>query len=129
MSGRAEVVALGYELFNRGDWESTLDGLHEDVEWVDHPDLLEADTHRGREAVREFWRRFFEAWESARMDPEEIVEQGDVVRVRVHFTGHGRVSGLETDFRYDAFWTFRGGLIARVENRPGEDDPRPTAGR
>jgi ketosteroid isomerase-like protein len=59
-----------------------------------------ARTYRGREELREWFNEVEEAWESIRVEVEEITEAGDDrAFVGLFLTGRGAGSGVETELR------------------------------
>ena len=67
----------------------------------------------GLDQVRRVLEEFREAWESARMEPHEFIEAGDLVVVpgTQHLKGRG---GIEVVVRGTFVWTIRNGAIERV---------------
>jgi ketosteroid isomerase-like protein len=66
------------------------------IEWapVTHS-LLAADSYRGFDGVRRFWREFLSTWETYRVELLRFDETGDQVAVVVHIVG--RTHELEVD--------------------------------
>jgi ketosteroid isomerase-like protein len=56
-----------------------------------------------------------EAFEDFRLEPQEFVDAGDHVVVRVRFHGSGRESGVETEGRMHPVHTLRDGRVVRIE--------------
>jgi ketosteroid isomerase-like protein len=56
---------------------------------------------------------FHEAWESARLEPHEFIEAGDLVVVPLTQYVKGR-GGIEVVVRATNVWTIRNGAIERV---------------
>ena len=61
-----EVVMSGYDAVQRGDYESPLQVIDEDILWdmsgFGLPDL--AKVYRGHDGLREFWVAWLAAWET-----------------------------------------------------------------
>ena len=70
----------------------------------------------GPEQVRRFWEGLDETFEELRLDPQEFVDAGDRVAVRLRYYGRGKGSGaeLETEM-YHQVTTFRDGTMVRIE--------------
>src|SRR5215217_1355945 len=66
--------------------------------------------------VKRFWRGLDETFEELRLDPQESVDAGDRVAVRLRYYGRGKESGaeLETEM-YHQVTTFRDGTMVRME--------------
>ena len=80
------------------------------------PELQRSDSCRGPEEVKRFWRGLDETFEELRLDPQEAVDGGDRVAVRLRFYGRGKGSGAELDTEmYHQVTTFRDGTMVRIE--------------
>ena len=108
-----EIVKAWYDAFNREDWDAML---------KDAAPGFEVDFSRalgpwrgiyGLDQARRFGEEFREMWESARMEPHEFIEAGDLVVVpgTQHVKGRG---GIEVVVRGTAVWTIRNGAIERI---------------
>ena len=70
----------------------------------------------GIEAVKRFWKGLDETFEELRLDPQESMDAGDRVAVRLRFYGRGKGSGAEMDTEmYHQVTTFRDGTMVRIE--------------
>ena len=91
-----ELARLGYEAFNRGDFDALLDLCAPDIEWRDFA-TIDSDTVTGKVAVRAYFETVMEAWEQIRLEPEEIIDLGeDRVVVVSHLTGLARAAALRS---------------------------------
>src|SRR5512133_206087 len=69
----------------------------------EHPDLI-----RGKDAVTDFYRHYWGAWDDYFVEPTEIVDAGDDrVLVVYHERVRGRGSGVLFDRRFAALFTVR----------------------
>ena len=101
--------------YNRRDFETAMESFDPEVEWV-LPALQESDSCKGREEVLRFWAGLDETFEELRLDPQEFVDAGDQVAVRLRFYGRGKGSGAELDTEmYHQVSTFRDGTMVRIE--------------
>jgi ketosteroid isomerase-like protein len=86
--------------------------LDPEIEWdaSETPVLDISGVYRGIEAVREYWRVWFAAWEVLPYD-FEVVDAGDrVVALFDHQRMRGRSTGIEVPVpKYAAVMTFRDG--------------------
>jgi ketosteroid isomerase-like protein len=74
-----------------------------------------AERYLGHDGLREFDRTWASAWVSARYTPEELIDLGDRVVVRLRLTLRGARSGAEvTDVGGHVFY-FRDGLVVRQD--------------
>jgi ketosteroid isomerase-like protein len=67
----------------------------------------------GPDQARQVAREIRETWESARLEPHEFIEAGDLVVVPWAMHGRGR-DGIELVARATFVWTIRNGAIERI---------------
>jgi ketosteroid isomerase-like protein len=87
-----EIAYRDYELLSRGDIETWLQDLTEDVELHELPEIPDSAVYRGHDGVRKWAAGVQELVESWHWTPEEILhESGDtlLVRVRIDLVGRG----------------------------------------
>ena len=107
-----ERTRLGYEAFNRGDIDGTLDLCAPDIEWQDM--AIDTPPIQGRDALRSLFEEVRAPWDDIRREPEEIIDLGeDRVLVLFRTTGRGRASGIEVEARGADLLTLREGLLIR----------------
>jgi ketosteroid isomerase-like protein len=85
-----------------------------DIEWdISEIPLLDlVPVGRGRDAMRQWWGEFLEAWESARFPEYELVDAGDRVVLLLDQRMRGRSTGIEVAMGISAHVaTFKDGLI------------------
>ncbi len=113
-----EVVRRVYDAAIRRDAEGLLELYDPEVELDDSRtppgELSGGRVFRGREGVREAFRKYHEAWESIEDDCEELIDAGEHVISVVTSRGRGRASGAEVERTHYGVWTIRQGKIARV---------------
>ena len=108
-----EIVRANIDAYNREDW---------DAFFKDQAPGFELDFSRavgpwrgvfGLDQIRRVTQEFRETWESARMEPHEFIEAGDLVVVpsTMHVKGRG---GIEVVVRAAVVWTIRNGAIERM---------------
>jgi ketosteroid isomerase-like protein len=89
--------------------------FHPQVEWV-LPEHQAFDSCVGPDQIRLFWEGLDETMDELRLDPQEYVDAGDRVAVRLRHHGRGRGSGAEIDTElYHQVTTFRDGEIVRFD--------------
>jgi ketosteroid isomerase-like protein len=85
------------------------------VQWV-LPAHQQSDSGVGPDEVRRFWESLDETMEELRLDPQEFVDAGDRVAVRLRYFGRGKGSGVEIETEmYHQVTTFRDGIMVRIE--------------
>ena len=110
------MVRRGFEAVQSGDM-AMFDGLTTpDLVLVQPPEVPDAKTYEGPDAIIEAMEDWPKQWEDFRMDLTEIVDVADEVAVSVtRHRGRGKESGIEMDF--EVFYVSRGrdGKLARME--------------
>jgi ketosteroid isomerase-like protein len=108
--------AIGFlAAYNRRDFDAAVEFFDPEIEWV-LPPLQRADSCRGPEEVKRFWRGLDETFDELRLDPQETVDAGDRVAIRLRYQARGKGSGLEMESElYHQVATFRNGMMVRIE--------------
>jgi ketosteroid isomerase-like protein len=108
--------------YNRRDFDAAVEWFDPDIDWV-LPEHQRSDSCRGVAQVRRFWEGLDETFEELRLEPQETVDAGERVAVRLRFYGRGKGSGIEMDTEmYHQVTTFRGGRMVRIEYFPSWDE-------
>jgi ketosteroid isomerase-like protein len=103
------------DAYNRRDFHAAVQHFDPKVEWV-LPDDMEADSCHGPDEIIRFWEGLDETFDGLRLHPQEAVDCGDRVAVRLRHSGRGKASGIELDTElYHQVTTFRDGMIVRFE--------------
>jgi ketosteroid isomerase-like protein len=117
VSGNVELVQSALEAWNRREVDGLIEHVAEDVAWFEvtgRPESAGSEYH-GRERLRRSLETLFDAWETYRLQIEEIHDRGDRVVAIVREIARGRASGLEVDSRWGYVITVEDGEIARIE--------------
>jgi ketosteroid isomerase-like protein len=103
------------EAYNRRDFDAALCDCDPDVEWV-LPAHQAADSGVGHYQIRRFWEGLDETFDELKLVPQEYVDGGDRVAVRLRYYIIGKGSGVEMGSeRYHQVTTFRDGVLVRIE--------------
>jgi ketosteroid isomerase-like protein len=108
------IVRESMEAYNRRDFDTAVQVFDPEIEWLFPPEF-NAESCRGPEEIKRFWVGLDEAFEDLQLEPQEFVDAGDHVVVRVRFHGRGKESGVETEGGMHPVNTLRDGRIVRVE--------------
>ena len=113
MTDPQDVIRAAYRAFNDRDIDAALELMHPDVDW---PNAWEGGRVHGREAVRAYWTRQFEAI-SGQVEPEAFSEEADgSVTVEVHQVVHDAQSGeLLSDSWVRHRYRLEDGLVTRMD--------------
>jgi ketosteroid isomerase-like protein len=121
-SREVELVRGAYDAWNRGDLEDLCDRYSEAAEARPFlGDMLGANVFRGHAGIRRWYAEANDPWDRLIAEPEEIIEAGARIVVRVHATGVGQDSGATVDARFYHVITV-GEKIERVEACDDRED-------
>ena len=102
------------EAYNRRDFDAALQDCDPDVEWV-LPEHQSSDSGVGPYQIRRFWEGIDDTFDELQLRPQEYVDGGDRVAVRLRHYGRSK-SGVEMDTElYHQITTFRDGVMVRIE--------------
>jgi ketosteroid isomerase-like protein len=91
--------------------------LAPDIVWdISDSDSPMAGVYHGRDAVRDWWRRWVGAFSDWNSEVEQVFEKGDVVVFFAHEHGHGRTSGAWAEMKRANVWTFRGDQVVHFKS-------------
>ncbi len=115
-----DIMRRGYEAFNRGDIDTVLGLMDENIEWHE-PDvegLPEAGTHHGPEQVaRNVFQTAVEDYDDFQVTPEKFLDaEDDHVVVLGRFQGKGKETGKTLDAPFAHVWVLRDEKIASHQN-------------
>jgi ketosteroid isomerase-like protein len=103
------------DAYNRRDYDVALENCDPEVDWV-LPEHQASDSGKGHEDIRRFFDGLDETFDDLRLLPQEFVDGGDRVAVRLRHHALGKGSGIELDAElYHQVTTFEGGRIVRIE--------------
>jgi ketosteroid isomerase-like protein len=110
-----DLFLEGADAIRRGDVETVLDGVSEDVVWIAARSAVEGAYH-GHEGMRKFFADNNENFEVFEPRFEEVRDLGDRVLGIGRFRIRARGSGVETDFPVAGIATYREGKLVRWED-------------
>jgi ketosteroid isomerase-like protein len=71
-------------------------------------------TYRGHDGLRRWTQDLFSDLRNARLDVLEVIEDGDLMAVRMKLTAIGRASGIEGSFEWGSLVSVRDGDCVRA---------------
>jgi ketosteroid isomerase-like protein len=98
-----------------------------DIELHDRPDVPDGRVWRGMDGVRAFFAKTAESFDPIRWEPREFSPAGRHVVVRAHVIAYGASSGTPIEIDEAQLWTFRDGLLARLQAFPTVEEAYATA--
>ena len=110
-----QLVRNLYDAFGRGDIQTMLNALADDVDWYDPgpPAVAHAGRYRGREDVLRFFSRIGESLEIETFQPTEFIVQGDRVIALGSIRAKAKQTGLVYDNEWAMSWTLRDGRVTK----------------
>ena len=124
-----EILRRVNEAFNRRHVDDALQYLDPEVEL--HPGVQvpdEESRYLGREGVAEWFRSATEAWETITVEHNELIAvSGDRVLAVERWRFRGR-DGIELELELPNVYTFRDGLIVRIDGFTDKSEAREAAG-
>lgn len=123
-----ETLRLGYEAFNRGDWDGVFRAAHPDFELKTADRVTNPGTYRGPEEARRFFEDLFVPFEEVTSEPQKFFQRGNqiVVFVTVRSRPTGSVGVVEN--RIGHLWTMHDGKVLRLEIFPEREKALEAAG-
>jgi uncharacterized protein len=109
-----DLARIGYDAFARRDLDAVFELFDPEIEAHDPPEMPDAATHRGHEAVRRDWEQTYDLFEDFSIEVEETLDRGDDVIVFLRYRGRGRESGAEVEAAMTHVWTVRDGKAIRL---------------
>jgi ketosteroid isomerase-like protein len=120
MDERLEVVQRVYRTFNKGEFDMSV--VQPNVCVIQASEILgTAGEFHGHEGARRMWNELQEAFDPVSFEPEKHDELDDGrLLVRCRWTGTGTASGVEVEAAVWHLWSFRDGLVSRLEVYPSK---------
>ena len=123
-----KFVVDGYARFNAGESVPGLWFFSPDAEYLAAREDPDSAIHRGIDAVRRHFARWFESYPDLTVEPVEARGSGDKVFLWVHFSGHGGESGAPVEMELAHVLTIRDGRAARIAEYFDRDEALEAAG-
>ena len=114
-----EIVRRLFDAWSRGDFSVGADVLDPDIRvvWLSVIDAGENET-RGVEAAVAMLASWVTNWEDPTLTAERILDAGDEVAVIAVWRARGEGSGVASEWRHGAVWTFRDGKVIEAISYP-----------
>jgi ketosteroid isomerase-like protein len=122
-----EIVRRIIEAAQRGDWDAAMRDYDQAV-ILDQRRMPGGGVYHGHEGVREFYGRWFGAWDDLRIETERLIDAGDHVVDINEISGRGRSSGVAVKMRSANVWTITRGKVVSHVGYPVASDALEAAG-
>ncbi len=111
-----QVVLDAAVAYREHGTEGVVEYLDPEIEWRTRADLPDSGTYRGQDGFRRLMSRFEEVMDDLYLEPEDIIDAGERVIVRLRWGGRGKGSGVEIEENEETWIVaVRGGKIVRVD--------------
>ncbi len=110
-----DFLRSGYDRFNSGERIPAEDVWHTDAVYVNSSEDPDPATHRGLDAIAKQIHTWVETYPDLRVDPIEILVNGDRALVWARWSGHGAGSGVPIEMEMGQVVTVEDGKIRRVD--------------
>ena len=110
-----EIVRKVYDAWSRSDPSQAFDYLDPDVVWEAIEDATDAGTYRGHSGVKRHMDDWLQDFEDFAVEFGQPVEVDGRLVLEQWWRNRGKGSGLKTEIRYAAVYTFRGGKVFTVK--------------
>lgn len=118
MADAKEFVQSLYDAFGRGDAETVLGALSDDVTWNEAEGSPYADRNpytSPSEVGEGVFGRLMADFDDFTVSPREMVAEGDHVVALGRYTGTRKDTGERLDAQFAHHWTVRGGKVVRFQ--------------
>jgi ketosteroid isomerase-like protein len=128
-----ESLRAVVDAFNQGD----IDGAVANVAANAAPDFeyVSAGTvgamegvYRGPDGYRRFLEGFWDPFEDARVEVDDVMEAADQVLISLTLRGRGKQSGVEASWKIFQLWTMREGKFVRGQAFTSREEALEAAG-
>jgi ketosteroid isomerase-like protein len=107
-----EIVRLGIDAYNRGDFEALLE--HFDPAVVLHDPGRTGRSFHGHDGLMQFWGEWLENWDSHWLEPVEFVDDGEEIFVACEQRARGKLSGVEISQPLFSVYRFRDSKVVEL---------------
>lgn len=89
--------------------------LAPEVEWVNPAEAVEPGTRRGPDEFNRAVANVFAAWDDVLFETDRLIPSGDDVVALGRLRGHIHGPGMAVEASHGELWSFRDGLVTRME--------------
>ena len=126
MDSNVEILRVLFARFNVTG-EIDFDLVDPAAELHDRPDVPDGRVWRGTDGIRAFFAKTAELFDPIKWDPREMIAEGRHVIVRCHVLAYGASSRTPIEMDEAQLWTFRDGLVVRLQGFSDAEQARAMA--
>src|SRR5947207_3439958 len=106
MNSKIQTVQQIYAEFGSGNPEGVLTLLTDDVTWTDpgYPEIPYAGKRKGKKEVMDFFTEMGKTVSFANFQPQQFLNDGNMVVVRGFFTGKANSTGKSFESEWVMIW-------------------------
>ncbi len=123
-----ETLRAVYDEWAKGDLTAGLDLLDPHIVYINRPGLFITGTCYGLEEMQRWMREFLGTWDRYEAHATEFIPCGDTVVVAFRQLAMGSGSGVPSEMKSFAVWTFRGQKAIRLEKMSDRREALEAAG-
>jgi len=118
-----DTILSLYEAFGRGDVDTILAGLTDDVRWTCNlgPAVPWSCDYTGKADVPKFFAAIYNSVDVLGFDPQEFISEGDTLVSMGTFGCRVKATGKESNARWIFVWRFRGDKVCGYEQFHGPE--------
>lgn len=113
-----EIVRAGYEAFNDGDVEATMERFTEDIEWICPDGIRYGGTYHGPEEVAGFFERINSDIDDLYLDIDRFIDGGETVVAVGTTRGTASETGESLEYPFAHVLDLADGQITRFQEYP-----------
>jgi ketosteroid isomerase-like protein len=112
-----QAVLNAFRAFQRRDEQTLFAGYAPDIEWdlSGYSPWTDQALFRGHDGIRSFFRQWLADFDHYETEARDPVDVEDRVVVTVLDRAIGKRSGAQIERVHAQIWTFRDGLVARIQ--------------
>ena len=112
------LIRSVYDAFARGDVDSVLGAMSDDIVWYEDENfpLAEGNPYRGPQSVASgVFAKLMDEWDDFAVLPEEFIGSGDTVVVLGRYRGTHKATGRSMNPQMAHVWRVSGGKVAAFQ--------------
>jgi ketosteroid isomerase-like protein len=123
-----QLLRRGFELWNRGEYESLTEIFHPDIEIDATNRVLNPAHYHGIEGFERLTGEIFDIWEEWSIEPTLFLWNGNRALIETRVTARGKGSGIRLAETYYSIWTVEEGKGTAMELHVDRDAAYESAG-
>lgn len=112
-----DVLRRGYDAFNRGDGQTVLSLMTDDIEFVaaESSAYYRGSSYIGKQEIAKFLAQVAAEWSGNWFDVEQFHDAGDVAVMQGRYRGTYKATNRTVAAQTVHIWTLRAGKLAKLQ--------------